>query len=316
MTDWVRRRQGGTFKFSVAALTFYAYFFAFALGCLWAMWKGRRTMEQLKRPDLLWRFVLTASLFTAGDMLSFASMRYLDPGTFSLVGKCLNIVLTVFMTRLILQRKQSPLQYTLVAAIAVSAFLFCHQESLARARSANLGRMLDGLELRQSSQADWPLGLFYRVVAAFMLTLAAVLQERVLSKEPSLPFMLQQCWMGCGSIGTSLIAMRFWHGHKALYQMMRPMHNGFSDWTVVLLLILYIANGMAAGLMVKHVGALTKALCVPVYLGGCYAYSVACGSAVMSVGAIAAWAACTVFILLFGITKAFPGRIPKCLLSA
>ena len=55
--------------------------------------------------------------------------------------------------------------------------------------------------------------------------------------------------------------------------------EGFGHWRVLVLLFSYVASGLTTGLMVKKLGAIAKSLCVPIYLGFCYAYAVHTGSA-------------------------------------
>eukprot|EP00931_Biecheleriopsis_adriatica_P118233 TRINITY_DN93680_c0_g1_i1.p1 TRINITY_DN93680_c0_g1~~TRINITY_DN93680_c0_g1_i1.p1 ORF type:complete len:367 (-),score=58.80 TRINITY_DN93680_c0_g1_i1:94-1194(-) len=301
MLDWVKRHHGGVYRFSIPALTFHAYTFAVMLGFTWTLLHGREGLRQLNRPDMLCRFFVTSSLFTVGDILSFMSMQHLDPGTFSLMGKGLSIGLTVLLTRMLLGRKQTRLQYILVSAVAVSTFVFCHQESLSRSASlASEGSASAAGGL--SGDAELTLGIVQRCSAVLLLSLAAVLQEQLLTREPDIPFALQQCWMGCGALSTSLAAN--WLLHRELpSQLLR----GFDDWRVMMLLAFYVANGLTAGLMVKRLGALAKALCVPIYLGGCYAYAVLFGSATIAAGAVGAWALSTTLIVAFVLTKLSPG---------
>lgn len=287
LLDWLKRAQGGSFRFSIAAMTFHAYCISVCLGLAWTCLQGRQGWRRLNRPDMIWRFGITASLFTAGDILNFAAIQHLDAGSFSLLGKGLNIVLTVLMTRLLLGRRQTSLQYLLVLAISLSTLAFLRLEGESRFASMTV-----------QASASLPLGVSLRAMAALFVTLAAVLQERILTKEPSIPFLLQQCWMGVGALGTSLITLRLLHGLP-----WSRLFFGFDDWRVLLVLAFYVANGLTAGLMVKRLGALSKALCVPLYLGGCYAYSVASGGAALSAGALAAWAFSTAFIVAFAVSK-------------
>lgn len=311
LLDWVKRAHGGAFNFHIPALTFNAYGISVVVGATWTFsesgWQG---LKKLNRPDMLWRFCLTASLFTIGDILSFLSLQSLDPGTFSLVGKGLNIVLTVLLTRLLLGRRQTPMQSLLVCGVALSTFAFCYQEALAaghlRAPASNdfAGKAMRGdLEPLESPGQDWFFGILERITAVTLLTFAAVMQEKWLTREPDLSFMLQQCWMGCGALATSMVTFRLWRGLPP-----SAMFDGFGDWRVILLLFFYVANGMTAGLMVKRLGALTKALCVPIYLGGCYAYAVCFGGAVLSAGAVLAWVISTGLILGFAVSKACGGK--------
>jgi len=298
LLDWVKRQHGGVYRFSIPALTFHAYSFAVMMGASWTLLHGREGLRMLYRPYMLWRFFITASLFTVGDILSFLSMQHLDPGTFSLMGKGLSIGLTVLLTRTLLGRKQSSLQYALVTAVAVSTFVFCHQESLARSSqhlASDSHRLFD---------EEWTLGVAQRFAAVILLSLAAVLQEQFLAREPGVPFMLQQCWMGVGALVTSLAANLVLHGETPSWKLLR----GFDDWRVVVLLIFYVANGLTAGLMVKRLGALAKALCLPIYLGGCYGYAVLSGSAPLSFGALASWALCTALIVAYVLTKVSFGK--------
>eukprot|EP00930_Biecheleria_cincta_P082700 TRINITY_DN72371_c0_g1_i1.p1 TRINITY_DN72371_c0_g1~~TRINITY_DN72371_c0_g1_i1.p1 ORF type:complete len:355 (-),score=43.39 TRINITY_DN72371_c0_g1_i1:83-1147(-) len=300
LLDWVKRHHGGSYRFSIPALTFLAYAMALMLGATWTLLNGREGLRLLNRPDMLWRFCVTASLFTMGDILSFMSMQHLDPGTFSLMGKGLSIALTVLMTRMLLGRKQTIFQYALVAAVAASTFVFCHQEALSRCQlESRLPAEAHREALRHSSRSELGLGILQRSCAVLLLTLAAVLQERVMTREPDTPFMLQQCWMGCGALSTSFAANIVLHGEVPSAKLLQ----GFNDWRVVTLLLFYVANGMTAGLMVKRLGALAKALCVPIYLGGCYAYAVCSGSASLATGAVAAWAFSMSLIVIYVLTK-------------
>merc|ERR1712187_384326 len=94
------------------------------------------------------------------------------------------------------------------------------------------------------------------------------------------------------------MGMRFVHGLP-----LSGLLEGFEDWRVLVLLTSFVANGLCAGLVVKHLGAVAKALCVPIYLGGCYAYAVHTGSAVLTGRVLAAWLASVACILFFAFTK-------------
>mmetsp|Transcript_109760 Transcript_109760/g.321328 ORF Transcript_109760/g.321328 Transcript_109760/m.321328 type:complete len:400 (+) Transcript_109760:163-1362(+) len=305
LLDWVRRHHGGSFPFSIPALTFHAYFAASMMGAMWALSQGRSGLKKLARPDMLWRFCITTSLFTVGDMLSFMSLQHLDVGTFSLVGKACAIVLTVLLARVVLRRRQTRLQYTLVALVAMATVVFCRSEMHARHLVTGHAHASGLSQLKQAS--EWQLvGLTQRIAAVGFTSLAAVIQERLLTKEPKLSFLLQQCWMGCGAMATSLVALRCVYGMpiSALWQ-------GFGDWRVLLLLVMYVANGLAAGLMVKCLGAVAKALCVPIYLGFCYAYAVQSGSAVLTLQVIATWVVSTLCILLYAMTSAMSAQAAR-----
>lgn len=292
MFDWVKRGHGGKFPFSVPALTFHAWGIAALLGLCWTASRGKKGWQMLNRPDMLWRFCITTSMFAAGDMLSFESIQHLDVGTFSLVGKALAIVVTVFMSRVVLKRHQSTTQYVLVAGVAAATMAFCHSEMQAR----------DFISPGASGLADipaheWFLGLVQRSTAVCITCLGAVLQERLLTREPGIPFLVQQSWMGCGAMLMCLLTMK-WNRLP-----LSVLTQGFDNWRVLILLSTYVANGLAAGLMVKRLGAVAKALCVPIYLGGCYAYAVRTGSACLSVSALLAWFASTVCILLYAVQQ-------------
>eukprot|EP00435_Cladocopium_sp_Y103_P061108 s204_g22.t1 len=130
--DWVKRHNAGRFPFFVPALVFHAWAIDGLIGLGWAAAQGRKGLKLLWRPDMLWRFFITTSLFVAGDMLSFMSIAHLDVGTFSLVGKALAIILTVLLSRVVLKKGQSPQQYALVVAVAVATVVFCQSEAHAR----------------------------------------------------------------------------------------------------------------------------------------------------------------------------------------
>lgn len=239
---------------------------------------------------MIWRFAVVACLFTAGDMLSFTSMLHLDPGTFSLVGKAFSIVATVLLTRIILYKKHTKVQYGLVAAVAVSTYFFCRAESSVRSTLAVNSK---------APASNLAYGIALRIGAVLLASMAAVLQERFLALESGVPFLMQQCWMACGALCTSLLALRVMHGLPP-----SQLLTGFDDWRACTLLAFQVVNGLCAGLMVKKLGALTKSLCVPINLGGCYMYAVIMGSAVLGIRAVAAWAMSTAFIVAFLISKA------------
>lgn len=290
LLDWVKRHNGGTFPFSVAALTFNAYAIAAILGLFWAACHGQA--DQLYRPDMLFRFGISASLFSAGDILNFLSMKHLDTGTFSLIGKALGIIFTVSLSRLVLGKRQTGLQYGFLTGVAISTLVFCQAESYARGQIIGSTR---SIALAADARS---LGFALRAVGVTVTSVAVVLQERFFTQRRA-PFMLQQFWMACGACTTSLIAMKLLHGLR-LAQLVR----GFDDWRVLLLLSMYTAYGLTTGLMVKRLGALAKALCLPVYLGGCYAYAVLSGTTVLSTTVVLAWLTSTLLLCAFTLTKA------------
>jgi hypothetical protein len=148
------------------------------------------------------------------------------------------------------------------------------------------------------SYRSWWLGLSQRTAAAVIHALAAVVQQRLLTEQKGVPFLLQQFWMGCGAMVASLLALRLGHGLPVA-----RLLEGFDDWRVLVLLASFTGSGLCAGLVVKHLGAVAKALCVPVYLGACYLYAVHMESAVFSVRALAAWLATVACILGFAFSK-------------
>ncbi|CAK0813478.1 unnamed protein product [Prorocentrum cordatum] len=178
--DWVKRGHGGSFGFSVPALTFHAWALASLMGLSWTAYHGQ--LRQLLRLDMLWRFCVTTSMFTVGDMLSFASLQHLDVGTFSLVGKTCAIILTVLLTLItsatILHKRQTALQYGLVVIVAACTYSFCLAEQAAHAT------------VRAAAKASipvasglWMRGLVQRIFAVFFTSLGAVLQERSCCSE-------------------------------------------------------------------------------------------------------------------------------------
>jgi len=143
-----------------------------------------------------------------------------------------------------------------------------------------------------------------------LTSLAAVLQEKLLTRDPECHFLQQQCWMGCGAMAISFFTLRVVQGQPSSY-----LFKGFDDWRVIVFLLMFVANGMSAGLMVKRLGATAKALCVPFYLGLCYVYAVQTGSAALTVQVVAFWLTTTACILLYAVTKAtgaHPKSIPPC----
>merc|ERR1711879_497411 len=105
-----------------------------------------------------------------------------------------------------------------------------------------------------------------RILAALCLSLAVVLQERLFKRNPTTPFHVQQVWMGVGAVGTSLFVLRVIHNMP-----LSALIKGLEHWRVWVLLTMYTSNGLLTGLIVKRLGAINKALCVPIYLGLCYA---------------------------------------------
>lgn len=303
LLDWVKRAHGGRFRFSVAALTFHAWAIASCLGLIWTGASlGRPGLRRLNRPDMLWRFCITTGLFTAGDMLSFASMQHLDVGTFSLLGKSFSIVITLVLSRLVRGKPHTTLQYLLVVGVAAATVMFCREEQIAKTMiaTAAVKSTASSLAVPPPAVGEWLFGLVQRVSAVGLTSLGAVLQESLFKRERNNPFMMQQCWMGCGAMLMSLFTLRCLYGLPLSHLLV-----GFGDWRVLVLLGTYITTGLMTGLIVKHLGAVAKALCVPIYLGGCYCYAVCSGSAALTLQALAAWAASTACVLTFAVSKAW-----------
>lgn len=292
--DWVKRHNAGRFPFFVPALVFHAWAIDGLIGLLWAASQGRKGLKLLWRPDMLWRFFITTSLFVAGDMLSFMSIAHLDVGTFSLVGKALAIILTVLLSRVVLKKGQSPQQYALVVAVAVATVVFCQSEAHARQMAS---QALSRNSVNMASM-EWCLGLTERSIAVFLTSLAAVLQEQLLTFRPGIPFLVQQSWMSLAAMTLSLFTLRFVYGLP-----FAALQEGFNNWRTLVLLFSYVASGLTTALMVKKLGAVAKSLCVPIYLGGCYFYAVHTGSATFTLPVIAAWTTSTACILLYAISK-------------
>lgn len=292
--DWVKRHNAGRFPFFVPALVFHAWAIDGLIGLLWAAAQGRKGLKLLWRPDMLWRFFITTSLFVAGDMLSFMSIAHLDVGTFSLVGKALAIILTVLLSRVVLKKGQSPQQYALVVAVAVATVVFCQSEAHARQMAS---QALSRSSVNMASM-EWCLGLTERSIAVFLTSLAAVLQEQLLTFRPGIPFLVQQSWMSLAAMSLSLFTLRFVYGLP-----FAALQQGFNNWRTLVLLFSYVASGLTTALMVKKLGAVAKSLCVPIYLGGCYFYAVHTRSATFTLPVIAAWTTSTACILLYAISK-------------
>lgn len=302
LLDWVKRHHGGRFRFCVPALTFHAWGLAALIGFLWTLSQGREGLRQLNRPDMLWRFCITSSLFTAGDMLGFASLQHLDVGTYSLLGKSLAIIVTLVLSRVLLKKPHTKLQYLLVVIVAAATVLFCHEEQNARGQLVmGLGKAEVMLAPRPVS--EWLVGLVQRCAAVGLTSLGAVTQEYLFTREPGIPFLMQQCWMGVGAMVTSLFTLRVLQGVPFSH-----LTTGFGDWRVIVLLTMYVASGMTTGLVVKQLGAVAKALCVPIFLGFCYAYAVKTGTAALTPEVVVAWSASTACVLLFAVSKACNSR--------
>lgn len=298
MLHWVKEQHGGKYPFSVPALTFHAYSAALCLGLGWVGTRGTHGVAQFFRLGMLARFCLLAVLFAGSDIVNVMSLQSLDPGTFSLVGKALTIVFTVALSHVLIGRRQTQVQNGLVGAIILFTLAFCQAEASANMQLA--GHVADrGVK----SSARWTVGLLQRMSAVFVTSLASVLQERFLSTEVEVHFLLQQCWMGCGALATTFTTWRCIHGLP-----MSRLLDGFDDWRVLLVLGIYTCNGLMSGLMVKRVGAAAKALCVPIHLGCCYLYAVYSGTASMQMEAIAAWLTSTALVVALGLLKAGAGR--------
>jgi len=294
--DWVKRRHNGHFAFSVPSLTFYAWSAASALGLFWTVsrYGFEGALRRLWRPDMLWRFCITSAMFTVGDLLSFWSMQRMDVGTFSLLGKSVSIAITMVLSSLVLERSHTRLQHILVAVITVGTMVFCEEEH--RARNAPLRGNLKPLQT-----TAWMVGILQRIGAVTFYSLGAVLQEIFFTREKETHFMMQQCWMGVGAVITSFAMIMCFYGDPMSF-----LTIGFDDWTVWVLVTSYVVTGMATGLVVKRLGALAKALCVPIYLGFCHGYAVHSGSAVLTLPVLASWCLSTLCVLWFAATKAQP----------
>merc|ERR1719343_1678917 len=105
--------------------------------------------------------------------------------------------------------------------------------------------------------------------------------------------------MGCGAMTMSYFTLRVIYGLPSSY-----LFVGFGDARVKFLLVMYVATILMTCLVVKKLGAVAKALFVPVYIGGCYMYAVQTGSAALTPQAVASWIASTLCVLLFAVTKA------------
>jgi len=287
MLDMVKQRHDGRYNFHVPAMIFHAYTVSAGLSIGNACTRGFHEVRKLYRPDMLWRYTATACLFTVGDMLSISSMQYLDAGTSSLIGKGFGIVATVALTSAILHLRHTASQCGLVMGITLATLVFCQ---------SGTGTPVQADKLQNSA---WSFAVVQRTMATVMTSLGAVLQERLLASEPSCSFMQQQFWMACGALVTSSVVLNFVYGVG-----MSDLFTGFDDWRVCIVLIFYVLHGLAAGLMVKHLGALLKALCVPVTLGGCYIYSVRSGTAALAGHKVLSWTTSTALIALYMVSKA------------
>jgi len=286
LLDWVKKSHDGHFAFHVPAMTFHAYMVSAALGIGVACTEGIQGLKKLNRPDLLWRHVVTACLFTIGDMLSFSSMRKLDAGTSSLIGKSFGIVSTVILSRALIHRRHTLTQYGLVLCIICATLAFCRSDDASSPGEAQ-------------QDSTWALAAAQRAAATVLTSLGAVLQERFLAYDADCHFMQQQCWLACGGLLTSFSVFRFGYGLRTA-----ELFVGFDDWRVCVVLAFYVTYGLSAGLMVKRLGALVKALCVPVTLGGCYLYAVSVGSAALVAQKVLAWTTSTTCIAAYAISKA------------
>jgi len=293
LLDWLRSKNGGRFPIAIPALTFWAYGCAMILGLVSMLSRGRAGVKTLNRPDMLWRFCIVTSLLTLGDISSFMSLQHINIGTSSLVGKASGILFTVALTRMVLKRHQTHVQYSLLLAVVATTVAFCWEEARAR-QTAEHASNTDGLLM---------LGLAQRIFSTVCTALAAILQERFLTQEPGIPFLAQQVWMAIGALVTSLFVLHWVHNLPV-----SSLLEGFDDWGVWVLVLAYTANGLATGMVIKQLGAIIRALCTPVYLGICYAYAVSTGSAILTFQVVAPWLLCIMSILGYIMTKAHVGK--------
>jgi len=156
----------------------------------------------------------------------------------------------------------------------------------------------------QQQDSTWAFAAVQRAAATALTSLGAVLQERFLACDKDCHFMQQQCWMACGALLTSFIVFRFGYGLRTTELLV-----GFDNWKVCVVLGFYVTYGLSAGLMVKRLGALVKALCVPVTLGGCYLYAVSAGTAALVAHKVLAWTTSTTLIAMYVISKARGGSL-------
>eukprot|EP00929_Paragymnodinium_shiwhaense_P074900 TRINITY_DN3830_c0_g1_i3.p1 TRINITY_DN3830_c0_g1~~TRINITY_DN3830_c0_g1_i3.p1 ORF type:complete len:285 (-),score=43.80 TRINITY_DN3830_c0_g1_i3:13-867(-) len=248
-----------------------------------------------------------------GDIMGMYSMYYLNAGSFSLLGKSFSMAFTVVLSRCLLGRKQSYLQYSLCVGIGLSTLAFCHFELVARKRLAGgsadseAASSMTGAsdtEAENTINAVFILGMCLRLGSSFLASLASVMQERILKKDAQMHFMMQQVWMSGGALLVGYAALRLrgregGPGSSALSQLV----DGFDDVRVLLLLGLFVCHGLMAGLLVKKLGALTKALCTPFVLGGCYTFAVCFGSAPLAAEPLAAWLVCALLIVAYMTTR-------------
>jgi len=297
LIDLTKRHNGGSFPFRSPALVFHAYACGTLLGATSTLHaSGLQGLHSLLRVDMLCRFGAAAVLLALGDSLNFLSAQHLDVATYTLVGKALAIVVTVLCTRAVLGQGQTRLQHLLVLAITVATAEFCRADLDARHGQGH--QQIGSGDPPAAGRRVWWRGLSERTAGVGLVSLAAVLTQRLLTQQQGVPFLRQQFWMGCGAMCTSLLDLRLAHGLP-----IASLLEGFDNWRALLLLASFTASGLCGGLVVKHLGAVAKALCVPVYLGGCYIYAVQTGSAVFTVRALACWLTSVACILAFAFSK-------------
>merc|ERR1712187_125085 len=155
-----------------------------------------------------------------------------DVGTFSLLGKSFAIVATVILSRAVLRKRQTPLQYVLVLIVFGATVAFCNAE-----QTAHLG--ISGSALVHRDRDEWMLGIAQRTVAVCLTSLGAVLQESLLTRDSRIGFMTQQVWMGISAMFMSVFTLRFIYG-----QHLQHLLIGFNDLRVIFLLLAYTATGL------------------------------------------------------------------------
>jgi hypothetical protein len=250
----------------------------------------RGIVDALLLPDMS-RYIALAGLMAMGDMLSIASMAYLDPGSFMLLGKGISILMTVALSYVVLGKRQSHRQYIIVALLLASTTWFLRAQSGAMGLA---GRWKGGAE-------RWLFGMVTRALGVVLGALASVVQECLMTGKAVVSFWKMQTWICMGGALVSLGIMHIQQGisYKSVFQ-------GFDDWPLHAAIVFNVLAGLVQGLLLKRCGAMTKALCLPMVLGGSYFLSVVLGSAAPNMQAFLAWLSCSALIAAFALAPKAP----------
>lgn len=120
-----------------------------------------------------------------------------------------------------------------------------------------------------------------------------------MKQEKGVSFVTQQCWVCVGGMLMSLVALHFQRGVS-----FESLFEGFDTWPTFLAISLNLCHVVIASLLVKRQGALTKSLCIPFVLAGCYTYGVMIGSTQPELVSVASLMTSSSLLVAFAMSKA------------